>query len=249
MTGNSLSYVQFMGPFNQTSSKMVIGDPNYALESATILKKVVPGTWMSYIEVGKKNGRCAKLIVINEETNFDDPEMTKLNSLVGIDYDDSEYNWKHHTSIGIDSAQAGVFDLKYYQDDDNIDTDDDDDNDDNIDTDDDDDNDDNIDTDDDDDNIDTDDEDDNDDDNIDTNDNNDESDSIKTWIGACEKLTLFNSKYIRGGTIPNGVVCASGWGDGLYEVYLDRNQNNQINAIKIIFIPDNELQYAHDPNS
>jgi len=56
------------------------------------------------------------------------------------------------------------------------------------------------------------------------------------WYSICCDRTL-NTDH-RAGIIPYGCVSASGYGDGSYRCYIQKNDNSQIVGIKIEFIPD-----------
>jgi hypothetical protein len=55
------------------------------------------------------------------------------------------------------------------------------------------------------------------------------------WYYACCDITESDE---QAGIIPHGVVTRSGYGDGAYECYSNINNDNKINAIKIIFVAD-----------
>lgn len=58
------------------------------------------------------------------------------------------------------------------------------------------------------------------------------------WYDTCCKLTLDTSHHA--GVLPGGVVSSSGYGDGGYDAFVERNEENQIIGIKLVFIPEYE---------
>jgi hypothetical protein len=53
------------------------------------------------------------------------------------------------------------------------------------------------------------------------------------WYRACCDLTLGKEQW---GVLPNGVVSSSGYGDGSYGVYGERNAEGEYIAFKVVFI-------------
>lgn len=64
-------------------------------------------------------------------------------------------------------------------------------------------------------------------------------DSEEPWYSLCCDKTISDPEA---GVIPYGAVSRSGFGDGLYHCFVCRDENGQITAIKIVFIPEEEQQ-------
>ena len=88
---------------------MIIGDTN-CTDKKNIINNVKQGEWYTYVQINKNNGRCGRLFATIKTKN-------KI-------YDDDKYHWKLKGSVGVDTGQAGIFDLKYYRDDNNVSSDD-----------------------------------------------------------------------------------------------------------------------------
>ena len=67
--------------------------------------------------------------------------------------------------------------------------------------------------------------------------------SGEDWYRACCKLTLSEENW---GTIPNGVVSSSGYGDGSYDVWGCKDSNGEYIAFEIVFIEDEDLEDEED---
>ena len=50
------------------------------------------------------------------------------------------------------------------------------------------------------------------------------------------------SKQPHAGVIPNGAVSSSGYGDGIYPVYILKNSESQVIGVKVVFIDPNSEQ-------
>jgi len=59
----------------------------------------------------------------------------------------------------------------------------------------------------------------------------------KTWYEQCYKALRNPS---NGGVIPGGCVSSTGFGDGGYECFIDRNGDKKVVGIKIVFISKQE---------
>ena len=64
-----------------------------------------------------------------------------------------------------------------------------------------------------------------------------------TFYGKCCELTCENNE--QGGVLDFGVVSSSGYGDGSYDCLLAK-KDDKINAIKIIFIDENNLSNENE---
>ena len=58
-----------------------------------------------------------------------------------------------------------------------------------------------------------------------------------SWYRACCDLTLAKESW---GVLPNGVVSSSGFGDGSYPVFGEKDENGEWIAFEVIFIGDEE---------
>lgn len=60
----------------------------------------------------------------------------------------------------------------------------------------------------------------------------------KTWIGFCEKIS---PKVHEEGAVQLGkhlaVLTTTGVGDGLYDVYVRRDADGRVEAVKVVFLP------------
>jgi len=62
------------------------------------------------------------------------------------------------------------------------------------------------------------------------------------WYRACAEITLSGDQW---GVLPNGVVSSSGYGDGSYRVFGQKDKNGEYVAFQVIFI-DNEEEIDED---
>lgn len=177
----------YMGKFEQISNKIIVSDPLFPIDPtdffSTQIKNVQTGTWYSYVQINKKNGRCGRLFA-----TIKTPKKM---------YIDSYYKWVYLKKICVDSGQAGIFDLLHYRDDNNIG-------------------------------------------NYNQGKITKSMEPGEIWYSMCSKKTEFHPKYVQAGVIPNGVIAASNWGGGSYDLFVSK-KNNKIVAIKIIFMSDREL--------
>jgi hypothetical protein len=61
------------------------------------------------------------------------------------------------------------------------------------------------------------------------------------FYGRCCNTTCYDDSSICWGIVDGfGVVSSSGYGDGSYSVYVDKNNENEITAVKIVFISPDE---------
>ena len=91
-----------IGKFKVTSDKVRISDPCYDLDTwcAGTVNKVKDGDWEAYVV--KSDNRCAVLVAHHKDHK--------------IKNNDHKFR-KQSINIGVDSGQAGIFDLKYFKDD------------------------------------------------------------------------------------------------------------------------------------
>ncbi len=190
---NSNRIFQYVAPFQknsyfeQTTDKMFISDPSYEyiqkehepgsrlMKLNLLLDNVAKGVWKSLVLINStdvnRNAALVCLYVGNES-------LEKNQELV--DKSISE-KWEKIGMIGVDSGQAGIYDLKHYRDDSIV-----------------------------------------------------SKNSEGDWFDANSKLTLKATDY--GGVIKYGAVSSSGYGDGMYNVYVLRDGKTKIIGVKIVFI-------------
>lgn len=96
--------IQSIGTFEIESGKIIVSDPCYEDKGGNhwqaLLENVLKGKWHALIEEDGGSFRVAQLIAIHSDYELDD------------------MNWQEYPNrIGVDSGQAGIYDLKYYADD------------------------------------------------------------------------------------------------------------------------------------
>lgn len=99
----------------QLNDKVVLGDPCYSLDSMNVVDNVLPGTYRTIIRIVDCNSwgnRVSRLMAFHENYQHridyeDNNPETLYNSYTGLTCRDSEI-------IGVDSGQAGIFDYKYF---------------------------------------------------------------------------------------------------------------------------------------
>lgn len=64
------------------------------------------------------------------------------------------------------------------------------------------------------------------------------------FYNVCCEITLYR---MHAGVIPYGCVSASGFGDGVYYAYIFYD-NNEVIAVEVIFIEDDEEEFTEDCN-
>lgn len=171
-----------IGSYEQKSDQVIVSDPSYdydprehmpnskLMKLNVVIINVMKGNWNAYVTVlENEKDRNAELISIHENENIC---YIKENQWIKID------------EIGVDSGQAGIYDLKYFQ--------------------------------------------------------NLPKYTKDSWYKMNSEITLKEPNYA--GVIPHGAVSSSGYGDGLYPVYIIKNKNGKITAIKINFIFEEESQ-------
>jgi len=168
-----------LGNFELTSGQLVISDPCYELNRDTIimgvLDNVLNGTWVG--QVGKTEVRdwgeaCSKL------TAFHSSVAEQVEYLEWV---------KCSFIVGVDSGQAGIFDINKYRIPD-----------------------------------------------CDVQ----ETDTDSDWYLSCCDITESGHEA---GVLDGGVVSHTGMGDGTYGAYIATNNDNQVIAVKIIFIKGSEF--------
>lgn len=106
-----------LGTFEQESNRMFVSDPSYQYIEAehsekyrlmklnVVIDNVCTGKWNSLISIKNiDHNRNAELICMHESI-----DLAKLA--------DNSLAWSMIEDIGVDSGQAGIYDLKYYRDD------------------------------------------------------------------------------------------------------------------------------------
>ena len=90
----------------ELSDTVVVSDPTYELGiwCQGIIKNVLTGIYNCYIEISDENEwglRCSGIFAINEDYELEES--------------DYRFDTREEFEVGVDSAQAGIFDLDYYQ--------------------------------------------------------------------------------------------------------------------------------------
>lgn len=173
-----------LGSFEVVSNQVRVSDPCYNLDTwcAGTINKVKRGTWVARViksDEGSWGNRCAILVAHHKDhpVSFD-----SINFAI------------ENIKVGVDSGQAGIFDIQHFRDD-----------------------------------------------NVakDVEKYMEEDEQICTdepWYSLCCDRTLDGD---GAGVIPFGCVSSSGFGDGSYDCFTIET-NNEITAIKIEFINENE---------
>lgn len=167
-----------LGVFRNESGKFIVSDPCYKLGAwcQGELNDVLTGQWFSYVEkvdTGDCGIRCSSLHAYHESIK-----------------DLAEPNWETcNFHVGVDSGQAGIFDVSVYQNDESVigDT---------------------------------------------------EFMTDEKWYSSCCDRTLTK---LGAGVINGGVVSSTGYGEGVYYACISKNNDGMINAVKIVFITEDEL--------
>ena len=99
--------IKFIGNL-KLRKNVVVTDPCYDLDTWCIQKvdNVAPGeykAYVDYVDTGNMGIRVSRLYVVKG-----DDDLLTIMSL--------ERGWQFLGTIGVDSGQAGIFDIKYYQD-------------------------------------------------------------------------------------------------------------------------------------
>jgi hypothetical protein len=186
--------------FDQTSDKMIVSDPSYdyiakehepgsgLMKLNLVLDNVAKGKWRALLLINSLHiDQNAALLCFSDENEKWKKDREFINySIFG--------DWKKVGTIGVDSGQAGIYDLKYYRDDNVVPK--------------------------------------------KISKNSETSSALnspgKEWFEMNNNLTSEPTDY--GGVMKYGTVSASGHGDGLYNVYVLRDNKSKIVGVKIIFI-------------
>ncbi|OXM85590.1 DUF4241 domain-containing protein [Paenibacillus rigui] len=170
-----------LGHFEVTSGRFVVADPCYELNTETIimgvLDHVLNGSWIANVErleVNDWGEACSKLYAYHQL------------------YEDQveELHWvKCSFIVGVDSGQAGIFDMNMFRIADSV-----------------------------------------------AEGDSDPTDS--DWYLTCCDIT---ESANEAGVLDGGAVSRTGFGDGAYGAYMAMNEQNQIIAVKIVFIKGSEI--------
>ena len=178
-----LNVGNYVGNFKIESGKVIVTDPCYEIDEQNILENVKNGNWNIFLNVVNANSwgkRVKEIIVQHDSCN-------------------TAKNWENaKINVGVDSGQAGIYDVHFYRDDSVVD-------------------------------------------------NMTDKDRMYTEEKICENEPWYSWNCDRtlskefGGSIPFGAVSSSGFGDGCYDCFYQQNEKGEIDAIKIVFINDDEL--------
>jgi hypothetical protein len=102
---NNIRDIQSIGNFIIESGKIIVSDPCYETRG---------GNWQSLFENVKK-GEWKAYIIETDGSSWG----VRVGEIFAIhsDYELDDINWNRGSTIGVDSGQAGIYDLKYYKDD------------------------------------------------------------------------------------------------------------------------------------
>ena len=98
-TMKTMKTMETIGTFEIESGTVVVSDPCY--EDSRALKGIKKGTWCA--NVIYNDGRCAVLVAYHKNH----PVKNIYDNFIA-----------EHFNVGVDSGQAGIFDSKYFRDDD-----------------------------------------------------------------------------------------------------------------------------------
>ena len=90
----------------ELSDTVVVSDPTYELGiwCQGIIKNVLQGVYNCYIEISDEKDwglRCSRIFAINKEYELEES--------------DYRFDTREQFEVGVDSAQAGIFDFEYYE--------------------------------------------------------------------------------------------------------------------------------------
>lgn len=158
-----------------------------------VLDNVTKGKWRSFLIINdSERDRNAGLVSLNVENNKSNNDLDFINIIKNGD-------WKKIGNIGVDVGMAGIYDLKYYRDD-----------------------------------------------NIasyntkyfteskDPGYFTESKDPGEKWFDMNSNIVIKPTDFA--GVIKHGTVTLSGYGDGMYNVYVLRDNKSKIIGVKIIFI-------------
>ena len=157
----------------ELKNEVMVSDPCYDL-----------GTWCQGIVGGVKAGKYNAFAIITDEGSWGERVAELI--VIHEDADINEITDELDFEVGVDSGQAGIFNLDYYKE----------------------------------------------------HQPDDDYDNRKSWYRRVCDITCSDGDC---GTIDNeGVVSSSGYGDGGYVCYAAYNKENEIVALRVVFIEDYE---------
>jgi len=169
-----------IGNFRVVSGRVVVSDPCYEIGTwcQGILDKVRKGEWVCQVSIAQENA-CDRCVA----------ELTAMRS-PALDLGNPKWTAETSFEVGVDSGQAGIFDMAHYRDD-RI------------------------------------------------------ADGVQRlsreiicgqepWYSLCCDRT--SGSELGAGIIPCGVVSSSGFGDGSYRCYTQRDRDGYVIGIRIVFI-------------
>lgn len=170
-------YQVTIGRFEQISDKMIVSDPSYEY----VPEEHEPNSCLMKLNIVVDNvlsGQWVMILLIKKDIKDSNAELLCIhNSVTDSHSSILQIPWRKIGGIGVDTGQAGIYDLRNYH-------------------------------------------------------NNLRYDN--EWYEMNSNLTNKPTDY--SGVIPYGAVSSSGFGDGMYPVYVATNENSKIVAVKIVFI-------------
>lgn len=97
-----------IGTFKIESGEVMISDPCYDVDTWCngTIEGVKKGKWNASVEKDKKDGRCMRLIAWHSDITMPDV---------------SSYKWgMEDITVGVDSGQAGIFDIEHFKKDEDV---------------------------------------------------------------------------------------------------------------------------------
>ena len=76
------------------------------------------------------------------------------------------------------------------------------------------------------------------------------ADWVRDWDNFCEAIDHSNpyTQFMFEHGAPGlGVVVPSGWGDGMYPVFVELNEDGRVAAVKVVFIDDDDEDDYDEP--
>jgi hypothetical protein len=169
-----------LGTFQVTSGKLIISDPCYGYDEENtedlqvLLKSAKRGDWSATVSYNEEE--VVYQLVVFWGNTMPEGEWIPIDQM-----------------IAVDSAQAGIFDFTFFDDDEKI---------------------------------------------IDEVENvyGMDDDVSKYYIACCDAV----ASEQQGGIVPGGAVAMSGYGDGLYQVYIKQDASGEVVSVMIDFLESDE---------
>jgi hypothetical protein len=100
-----------IGAFQQISDKIIVSDPIYVyhgvencFDGYLVIENVLSGSWNIIVSIlNEKYKKNAELVCLHESIDHSHTNLINM-------------TWTQMGGIGVDSGQAGIYDLKHYQD-------------------------------------------------------------------------------------------------------------------------------------